>query len=267
MTQKKKPDDTPLEDLTDDQIAALTNPNASEPVGGKPEAPAEGPGVNADGEPNPWAIMNRLVQAIEGMQQRPQGDQNSQALEILTQAVLRLSEASIAGSKQIAEAQIKAVRPSNEVVPNLSVFNRRGREPLAEGCADPALHKATLKPKLKCLMMIPWVAEWESLTREEVMLLNLLEDGSYVVKRQDRSKITMTVRITYAEDNRTPSLLFVNHETGFNQENFRNMAPLADYLRDMLKQHDRPIAQKAAAVLTDEEEEALIEAGQISVTL
>lgn len=264
---KKKPDDTNLEDLTPEQIAALTNPDDSEPVGGKPEAPAEVPGVNADGTPNPWAIMNRLVQAIEIMQQRPAQDTNGQALEILTQAVLRLSEASIAGSKQIAEAQIKAVRPSNEVIPEISVFRRRGRDPKLEGCADPVLHYATLKPKLKCAMMIPWIAEWESLTREEVMLLNLLEEGAYVVKRQDRSKVTMTVTVRYAEDNRTPSMLFVNHETAFNQENFRNMAPLSDMLRDMLKQHDRPISQKAASVLSDEEEEALIEAGQVTVTL
>lgn len=99
------------------------------------------------------------------------------------------------------------------------------------------------------------------------MLLNLLDDGAYVIKRADRSKITVTVRISYAEDNRTPSILFINHETAFNQENFRNMAPLSDMLRDMLKQHDRTVAQKAAAVLSDEEEEALIEAGQLSVTL
>lgn len=272
MTQKKqsddkKPSDTPLDELTDEQLAALTNPDAPGPVGGKPEAPVESAGVDADGQPNPWAIMNRLVQAIEGMQQRPAGDQNSQALEILTQAVLRLSEASIAGSKQIAEAQIKAVRPSNEVIPNISVFNRRGRDPKLEGCADAAFHYATIKPKLKCMMMVPWIAEWESLTREEVMLLNLLEEGQYVVKRQDRSKVTLTVNIRYAEDNKTPSVLFINHDTAFNQENFRNMPPMPDMYRDMLKQHDRSIAQKAAAVLTDEEEEALIESGQLSVTL
>lgn len=264
---KKKTDETSLEDLTDEQLAALTAPDVATPVGGKPEEPASVAGDNPDGTPNPWAVMNKLVAAIEGMQQRAAPDQNSQALEILTQAVLRLSEASIAGSKQIAEAQIKAVRPSNEVIPGISVFNRRGRDPQADGCSDLALHKATLKPKLKCLMMIPWVAEWESLTREEVMLLNLLEEGTYVIKRQDRSKISVTVRITYAEDNRTPSLLFINHDTAFNQENFRNMAPLPDMLRDMLKQHDRIISQKAAAVLSDEEEEALIEAGQLSVTI
>lgn len=270
MTQKKKPDDTDGIDysaLTDEQIAAMTNPDNPGPVGGKPEAPAEVPGVNADGQPNPWAIMNRLVQAIENMQQRPAGDQNGQALEILTQAVLRLSEASIAGSKQIAEAQIKAVRPSNEVVPGISVFNRRGRDPLPEGCADLSLHRATLKPKLKCMMMVPWIAEWESLTREEVMLLNLLEEGAYSIKRVDRSKVTLTVTIRYAEDNKTPSVLFINHDTAFNPENFRNMPPMPDMYRDMLKQHDRSIAQKAAAVLSDEEEEALIEAGQLSVTL
>lgn len=258
----KKKDETNLEDLTPEQLAAMTDPSEG-PVE-QPEAPIS---TNEEVAPNPWAVMKQLVQAIEHLQARQAPDQNNQALEILTQAVLRLSDASIAGSKQIADAQIKAVRPSNEVIPNISVFNRRGRDPLAAGCADLALHKATLKPPLKCMMMIPWIAEWESLTREEVMLLNLLEEGAYVVKRQDRSKVTMSVTIRYAQDNRTPSLLFINHETAFNKENFRNMAPLPDILRDMLRQHDRPVAQRAAAVLTDEEEEALIEAGQLSVTL
>ncbi len=115
--------------------------------------------------------------------------------------------------------------------------------------------------------MIPWLVEWEGCTREEVELLNLLEGGSYTIKRADRSKINVEVVIDYKADRVTPSLLTVRHESAFNNDNFKMMPPLADMLRDMLKQHDRTIALAAASVLTDEEEEALIEAGDLSVSV
>lgn len=215
------------------------------------------------GTPDPWAVMNRMATAIEALAARQSnGSSDSEALKVLTEAMVRMSGASIDGAKLIAEENRRAFRPSNQVIPDISVFNRRGREPQVS--AKTGKVEGPVKPPLKCMMMIPWVAEWESLTREEVELLNLLEDGAYSIKRSDRSKVLLTIQIRYGADNKTPSALFINHETAFNQDNFRNMPPLSDMLRDILKQHDRPIAHKAASILTDEEEEALIEAESVT---
>lgn len=265
MTLKKKSDTPASEEPTIDDIVGVIS--ADEPISSVPVGPSgieDVPSPPSSGV-DPWAVMDRLTRALESLSSRPaEGGQNSKAIEVLTDAVTRLADASIKGSQLVVDESKRAFRPSNQVIPEISVFNRRGRAPQAN---EAGVVEGPVKPPLKCLMMIPWVAEWESLTREEVELLNLLEEGAYVIRRQDRTKVTMTVQMRYAEDNVTPSALFINHETAFNQDNFRNMPPLSDMLRDMLKQHDRPIAQRAAAVLTDEEEEALIEAGELTVTV
>jgi hypothetical protein len=205
--------------------------------------------------PDPWEVMARVANALEAIASRGNPSQDGQAIEKLTEALARMTDAQIATGEKQVEEQKRAFRPENKIIPNVSVFNRRG-----------TLLEDYQKPPLKCLMMLPWLAEWESLTREEVELLNLLEAGSYIIKRADRSKITVSVDVRYKLDNITPSMLLINHETAFNNDNFKNLPPLADMLRDMLKQHDRTIAHQAAAILTDEEEEALIEAGQLSVS-
>lgn len=270
----KKPDEPKKpEDMTAKEIIAAQNARTAAPVEEvgsvvAAEVPADDiPVDDTPKPPDPWEVLARLTSAIEAIAGRSQQGESTdgKALEILTTAVMRLADASITGSKIVAESQIKAMRPSNEVVPEISVFNRRGRDPKAEGM-DPKLHLATIKPPLKCDMFFPWVLEWESLTREEVQLLNLLEEGAYTVKLADRSKVTMTVDIKWNEANTKPSKLFVNHETAFNQANYRNVPPLTEILRQMLKQHDPDVRARSAAVLMDEEEEALIEVGQITVT-
>lgn len=263
---KKKPEDMTAEEIVAAQNAKVSAPpTAATDEGEKIVESGTGDAPGSPAPPDPWVVLSRLTSAIEAIAGRPQGEQNGQALEVLTQAVMRLADASISGSKLVAESQIKAVRPSNQVVPEISVFNRRGRDPQADGM-DPKLHAATLKPHLKCDMFFPWILEWESLTREEVQLLNLLDEGAYVVKMSDRSKITMTVQIQWNEANTKPSKLFVNHETAFNQANYRNVPSMTEMLRQMLKQHDPMVRAQAAAILMDEEEEALIEVGQITVT-
>lgn len=268
MSKKQKP----IEEMSAEEIVALTGgraENEPEPVKDDPpveEVPQPPSSGEVQGTPDPWVIMNRMAAAMESLAARPAGgSEDSKALQVLTDAMIRMTDAQVSGSNKMVEEQRRAFRPSNQVIPEISVFNRRGRDPQVDEKTGKV--QGSTKPPLKCAMFIPWIAEWESLTREEVELLNLLEDGAYSIKRQDRSKITMTVQTRYAEDNKTPSMLFINHETAFNQDNFRNMPPLADMLRDMLKQHDRPVAQKAAIILTDEEEEAMIEAGALTVTI
>lgn len=254
---------------TDDEVSQIAR---AEEHGGEmteaPEAPVPDPPApmrSVEGAPDPWAVMNRMAAAIEALAARPSGEGgDSKAIQVLTEAMVRMTESTQAGSAALVEENRKAFRPSNQVPMEVSVFNRRGRDP--KPIADATLDRMTRKPKLKCDMFTPGIAEWESLTREEVQLLNLLEAGAYVISRADRSKITVTIKIVYDEGNKKPSKLFVLHETAFNQENFRNMPPMVDWLRGVLKQHDRPIAAQAASVITDEEEEALIEAGKLSVT-
>lgn len=217
--------------------------------------------------PDPWAILDRLTTAMERMQGAPATDQNKVLMETLSSALVRLSETQLEGSKLIASETRRAHRPSNEVVPNLSVFNRRGVL-LPDNAEGPR------KQPFKCIMMIPWLAEWESCTREEVELMNLLEPGEYMLMLIDRSKIRIGIKIDYRLDGVTPSRLLMNNigqdgqpGTAFNNDNFRMVPAISDTLRQLLKQHSKEVRAKAAAILTDEEEEALIEAGQLSVSV
>lgn len=214
--------------------------------------------------PDPWAVIDRLTTALERLGNAPkeEGSRTEQLMETLSTALVRLSETQLEGSKLIASETRRAHRPSNEVPPLRSEFNRRGV--LVD---DP-------KPPLKCIMLIPWIAEWESCTREEVELLNLLEAGEYTVSLSDRSKIKVGIKVDYKLDGVTPSRLLLNNiaqdgtaGTAFNNDNFRMMPALSDMLRQILRQHSTEIRQQSAAVLTDEEEEAMIEAGQLSVSV
>jgi hypothetical protein len=195
------------------------------------------------------------------------GAEQHRADDDVDPALERVSETQLEGAKLVAQETRRANRPSNEVVPNRSVFNRRGE--LLPDTAD-----GPRKPPLKCVMLIPWLVEWESINREEAELLNLLEAGEYHLALIDRSRIKMGIKIDYKLDGRTPSRLLMNHMgsdgqpgTAFNNDNFRLMPPLSDMLRQLLKQHSKEVRARAAGIVSDEEEEALIEAGELSVSV
>lgn len=214
-------------------------------------------GAETPRQPDPMEVLLRVTAALEAIAAKSApASEDSNAIAVLTQALARMTDSQMEGAKLIALETRRAARPSNEVIPNVSVFNRRGT----------MLGDEYQKPKLKCKMLLPWEAEDESMTREEVELLNLMEAGIYTIHRIDRSKITVTVQVQYGVDNISPTHLVMQHDTAYNNDNFRLMPPFADMLREMLRQHDRSIAQIAKAVLTDEEEEALIEAGELSVS-
>lgn len=203
---------------------------------------------------NELTMEDRLILAIEMLARRDASPRNDDLMERLTLALDRVAANQLEGSKLVARAQ----RPSNEVVPMRSVFNPRGET--LEGYT---------KPKLKCaIVLLPWQAENESMTREEIELVNLLQPGHYVVKRIDSSKIKMSIQAEYDVDGIKMTKLLLNHETAFNNDNFRLMPALPDYLRQILKQHADVAVQKAAReVMSMEEEEALIEAGDLSVAV
>ncbi len=212
--------------------------------------------------PDPWEVLGKLTAALTALSERQAAapsSTNEDMMMTLSAALARLAEAQVEGSRLIADETRRAVRPSNEVVPQISVFNRRGM--LLPDDAD-----GPRKPLLKCLMLVPWLLEWESCTREEVELANLLEPGEYQLVLNDRAKVTVTCNIEYKSDMVTPSRLIITHDTTFNKENFRRVPALADCLRQYLRQHDPEVQQLAAAVMTDDEEEAYIASGQLSVS-
>jgi hypothetical protein len=214
-----------------------------------------------DMEPlDPMNVLERLTAALENLTAQRQGDGGANdrieaLIGTLATALARVSETQLEGAKLVADETRRAARPSNQVAPGRSVFHRRGVKDFKDW-----------KPQLKCIMMVPYLLEWEQLTREEVLLYNLLQPGSYIVQRIDKSKVKVDVRIDYAVDDVTPSRLIMTHDTAFNNDNKNLIPATSDMLRFILKQHDPETAAAAREVMTDEEEEALIEAEQLSVS-
>jgi hypothetical protein len=201
-------------------------------------------------EPSTGEILNRLTMAIEILAARQAQGEEVQAgvQERLAAALDRLGIATIEAGRLQAAEQRRIHRPSNEVVPMVSVLNPRG-----DNCIP--------KPRLKCIMMIPWLVDPESITREEAQLLNLLEQGEYVITRSDGMRVKITVKIDFGLDEITPSRLLMNNETAFNNDNHKWMPPLSLFLRQVLRQHKDPATVKAANdVLTMDEELALMQA-------
>lgn len=172
------------------------------------------------------------------------------AIALLAGAIERMAGGQLQGARIIAEGNKKSQRPFNEVPPMISVFNLRGEKDFP-------------KPKLKCRMLLPWEADEDASDREEVELLNLLQAGEYIVHRNDRTKIKITVRITTKLDSDEPSILVINHDTAFNNDYHRMLPPLTDMLRQMLRQNPKT-KQAANEVLTMDEEAALILAGKLN---
>lgn len=217
--------------------------------------------------PDPWAVLDRIASALEAIKGAPQTPHSDTVMQTLATALERVSNAQVEGAKIIAAETRRAHRPSNEVVPQCSVFNRRG-------VMLPDDAKGPRKPPLRCIMFIPWLVEWESCTREEVELLNLLEPGDYYMGLIDKSKVRVQVKIDYKVDGVNPSRLILNSVgndgqpgTAFNNDNSRLVPPLADMLRGILRQHKKPVSALAASIMSDEEEEALIEAGELSISV
>lgn len=202
-------------------------------------------------------ITERLTIALEALAQKQVATGGTTesalfaaAMNRMAEALERVSEGQLKGSKLVADATIRAQRPSNEFAPKISVFNLRGEKDFP-------------KDKLKCRMLIPWEAEEDSLTREEVELLNLMQPGEYIVVRNDRTKVKLYCRVSTNLDSDVPALLIINHDTAFNNDYHRMMPPLTEVLRQMLKQN--PKSRNAEKlVLSMEEEEALILAGKLN---
>lgn len=190
----------------------------------------------------------RFMDVLEAMEKRQaSGDVSSNtqlaaSMQLIAEAMNGFRQAQLQGAQTVADMQRRTVMPENKFPPNVSAFNPRG-------------DKDFPRPALKCEMLLPWPAEEESLTREELELLNLLMPGEYTIRRADRTPIKILVTVQLKLDSNQPSKLLIHHDTAFNNDNHRLMP--YDWMRQMCLSHPAIKAQ-AKAVLTMEDEEALI---------
>jgi hypothetical protein len=142
----------------------------------------------------------------------------------------------------------------NAESPQVSVYNPQG-------------DREYPRPALVCRMFLPWEADWEALTYEEIELLNLLPSlgpGEYPVRLNDGSKATVSLQIERGPDGR-PHRLLLSGLGLFDNEKHRLAPPLASLLRQLLA--SKASTRKAAEqVLTMEEREEKVARGELPIS-
>lgn len=177
-------------------------------------------------------MLLALIRALEGI---ASGQVNSQR-----------------AASEALDMAAKMQQPDNRTGPNISAFNPQGE----------SQHP---RPKLRCEMFLPWEAEADSLTWEEIELLNLLREGEYAIRRNDGVKVKVTIKVKM-NLNGTPDVLLMNSEAGFNDENAWMMPPLTNILRQVLMGHPET-KHAAASVMTMDERRAAIAAKELPVSV
>lgn len=173
----------------------------------------------------------------------------------LTRALEGIASGQVNSQRAATEAldmAAKMQQPDNRTGPNISAFNPQGE----------SQHP---RPKLRCPMFLPWEAEADSLTWEEIELLNLLREGEYAVARNDGVKIRVTIKVKM-NLNGTPDTLLMNAEAGFNDENAWMMPPLTSILRQVLMGNPET-KHAAAAVMTMDERRAAVIAKELAISV
>lgn len=193
----------------------------------------------------------RLTRVMEALAAK-QGSSDNNAILKLAEAIERMTGSTIEGAKIQARATRVGQRHENLVSTGISTLNLRGEKDFP-------------KPPLACEFMIPWLVDYDSVTREEIELLNLIASapGEYPVRRNDGSKIKIIVSANLTPDSDKLERVIFKHDTAFNNDNHSLMPPLTDMLRGMLK--SKPHTKKAAdGVLTMDDEALLIREGKLN---
>jgi hypothetical protein len=237
--------------VEDDPILAIGDPKAvqSNPDPA-PEEPEQEPSAQPNvvqivGDPNdPIARLANMLASLMAGTARPQTSFDNPLMEKLVNVLERVAMGQQRSTEAATAALARGKDPSNLFAPEQSVFNPRGERDYP-------------RPDLKCKMHLPWEAEKESLTREEIQLLNLLEPGEFRIKRNDNSWIGIKIEGRINPNSNQLEVLFMNSETGFNDDYAWLMPPLPNILRQILKQR---MSTRAAAeqVMTMEDEIDLI---------
>lgn len=173
----------------------------------------------------------------------------------LTKALEGIASGQVNSQRAATEAldmAAKMQQPDNRTGPNISALNPQGDSQYP-------------RPKLRCVMFLPWEAEAESLTWEEIELLNLLRQGDYAVRRNDGVKVQVTVKVKM-NLNGTSDTLLMNSEAGYNDENAWMMPPLTNILRQILMGHPET-KHAAASVMTMDERRAAVMAKELPVSV
>jgi len=212
----------------------------------------------ADPEPDVDALAGRTTVGTVGMDDPPAPQAPvtmENVLAALVVALQQIASGQVNSQKAATEALDMAARqqqPDNKFAPGISDYNPQG-------------DREYPRPSLKCPMFLPWEAEQESLTFEEIELLNLLEDGEYTVKRNDGVKIGVTIKIK-VNRNGTPDVLMMNSEAAFNEEHHWMMPGLTVILRQVLD--SRPNTRIAAAkVLSMDMRVAMVASKELPVSV
>lgn len=229
------PDDGPRYVDEDTESAPVTQSQSQSPVAGpNPGLPTPAP-VADNTAANLLSNTDLVAALVDALRNIATGQQDARV-----------------AAQQALEMSAKMQQPDNRTAPGRSVYNPQGDAQYP-------------RPRLKCKMFIPWPADPESLTFEEIELLNLLEPGEYFVRRNDGTRITVTIRASH-NLNGSMDRLLLNAETAFNNDNHWLMPPLATLLREVLKQV--PAARdKAGNVLTMDDREYLVSRGELPISV
>lgn len=197
------------------------------------------------------ARMDAMLTKMEAQQQAGTGDSSGQlatAMLMIAEAMNGFRQATLDGANTVADVHRRGTSQENKWFPGISVFNLRG-------------DKDYPRPTLKCAMFLPWPAEPESLTREELELLNLLEPGEYDVTLVDARKVRLSVTAEKHLNSDVVSKLTIAHPTAFNNE-YHMLMPY-NWIRQMAESRTNPVIRaRAQAVLTMDDEADLIAARQ-----
>lgn len=196
--------------------------------------------------------FDRMTRALESLEARAAQSADpgalASAMAMIAQAMTGMKEGMLQGAQIQADMQRRVQLPENRVAPMISAYNPRG-------------DKDFPRPALKCDMRIPWQVEPESMTREELELLNLLEEGEFWVTRSDRSRVQMRVTVERKLGTDEPNLITVAHKSAFNRYEHRQLP--FDWIRQMVT-NNPATRERALKVLTIDEERALIAAGKFN---
>lgn len=258
-------DETP-DDLSPAQLAAFESgadmlqagsvqihTEESDPLPAPRTAPAPAPVSVGTSAPvtEGLSIDERLTRVLEALAAK-QGNDDNNAIVKLAEAIERMTGSTIEGAKIQARATRVGARHENLVSAGISTLNLRGEKDFP-------------KPPLACEFMIPWLIDYDSVTREEIELLNLIATapGEYPVRRNDGSKVKLIVSAQLTPDSDRLERVIFKHDTAFNNDNHSLMPPLTDMLRGMLK--SKPHTKKLAeAILTMDAEADLIKDGKLN---
>lgn len=202
-------------------------------------------------QPAMQARMEALLSKLEGQAPQDSTGQLASAMAMIAEAMNGFRQATLDGADKVADVHRRGTSQENKFFPGISAFNPRG-------------DKDFPRPALKCTMfLMSQPADQESLTREEIELLNLIEPGEYTITLVDARKILLQVTGEKRLNSEVVSKLLISHPTAFTNE-YHTLIP-HNWIRQMAENRHNPVARaKAQAVLTMEDEEVLIAAQQFN---